>query len=195
MTALVFHHLLLFFFLQRKGTSTAASGTTETEMQDLLYLTVKRFHAKTGHYPYLNYDNNKIQTKIGHNPADPTRYRLCSHHGPDITMPMDHNLPQPTHSPDCNRPVEHAFGSGKARVRNCLYLEKQRITQGRPLQTVLRGQFTTDMPALAVREDILQLPVLWDIISTQKGVYCQSADYSGKVYVGSGGGWGPRGTM
>lgn len=164
-------------------------------MQDLLYLTVREFHSKTGHYPYLNYDNNRIQQKIGRDPTDPTIYRLRRERCDNIIMPVDHKLPQPTHSPDCNRPVEHAFGSGKARVRNCLYLEKERITRGRALQTVVRKQFTVEMPDGAVQEDIFQLPILWDIISTQKNVYCQSADLSGMVHVGSGGDWGPRGTM
>ena len=95
--------------MQKKGTGDTAASTTEEEMTHPLYLTCKRFHDKTGNWPYLNYDNNKIQVNIGTDPDDPNLFRLKSPHGDDIVMPKDRKFKQPKHSPDCNRPVEHAF--------------------------------------------------------------------------------------
>lgn len=180
--------------VQKKGKCDPAFSTTEEEMTDLLALTCKKFHDKTGSWPYLNYDNNKIQKNIGIDPDDPDVYRLSSNHGDDIVMPRDRKLPQPTHSPDCNRPVEHAFGSGKTRVRNNLYMDNKRVTSGAQLRPCVKKQFTSGgMPALAVREDVLQLPLLYEIISTPAGVVWE--DEEGKVHVGTGGDWGPPPTM
>lgn len=179
--------------MQKKGTSDTAASTTEEEMTDLLYLTCRRFHDKTGNWPYLNYDNNKIQVNIGTDPDDPDLFRLKSPHGDDIVMPKDRKLKQPKHSPDCNRPVEHAFGSGKTRVRNNLYMDKQRVTSGSQLRPVVHKQFTDEMPPMAVKLDVEGLPLLWEILKTEKGVHWE--DEEGKLHVGSGGDWGPRPSM
>lgn len=168
-------------------------SVTEEEMTILLYLTCKKFHDKTGSWPYLNYDNNKIQVKMGVNPAEPDVDRLRSTHGDDSVMLIDRKLPQPTHSPDCDRPVEHASGSGKARVRNHLYMDKQRVTTAAQLRPVGHTRSTSNMPALAVKEDIEQLPLLLETISTEAGVHWE--DEYGEIHIGSGGNWGPRGTM
>ena len=193
-TDFVFHHLPFMLRPQKKHSGEPALSTTEEEMTDLLYLTCREFHRRTGHYPYLNYDNNKIQQSIGLDPQHPDQYRLSSEHGEDIVMPKDHRLPQPPHSPDCNRPVEHQFGSGKTRLRNDLYLKGVRITTGAQLQTRVHEEFSKYMPEFSVRKDVEHLPLLWEVISTTRGeaVY---VDDEGKVHVGSGGDWGQKGSM
>lgn len=189
----VLYHALPPPCLQKKGKGEEADSTTEEEIRDLTWLTVKKFHAKTGHYPYLNYDNNKIQVNIGLHPDEPEKYRLSSNHGEDIVMPRNRKLPQPTHSPDCNRPVEHPFGYGKTKIRNTLYLKKPTVTEPDQLRPVVHKQFTSGMPPLAVQSDIEGIPLLWKILSTPAGVsFC---DDDGELHYGSGGNWGPKPTQ
>lgn len=169
--------------MQREGSGDEAASTTKEEMTDLLYLACRKFFRKTGRYPYLCYDQNGIQKNI-----DVTN--LTSHHGDAICLRPEQKIPQPTHSPDTNRPVEHTFGSGKPRVRNNLYASGVRVTKGEQLRRVVHREFTQGMPAGAVKKDVEGLPLLWEIISTPAGVTWE--DEYGEMHVGSGGDWGPR---
>ena len=177
--------------MQQKRGGKPAQGTTEEEMSDLLWLTSHTFHKVTGEWPYLCFDNNKIQKNIDvTNIPYPSE---CAVPGEDIHLPADHKIPLTTHSPDCNGPAEHAFSYGKAQVRNHLYSSGKRITTGHQLCVAVRKQFEHNLPDGAVAADVARLPLLWEMISTEEGVLFEWED--GKVYRGTGGKWGPKGWM
>lgn len=171
-----------------------AKSTTEEEMSDLLWHTSHKFQKKTGHWPYLCFDNNKIQKNIDvtHIPY-PEGCTVNVEGDGVISLPADHKIPLTTHSPDCNGPAEHAFSYGKAQVRNHLYSCGKRITTGAELRKAVRQQFEHNLPDGAVAADVARLPVLWEMISTDVGLMFEDED--GKMHHGTGGNWGPKGFM
>lgn len=176
---------------QKKKGGGKASSTTEEEMSDLLWHTTHIFHKKTWDWPYLCFDNNKIQKSI-----DVTNIPYpenCAVPGEALHLPADRKIPLPTHSPDCNWPAEHSFGHGKSRIRNHLYSSGKRITSAHDLRVAVRKQFTKFMPDGAVAADVERLWLLYEMISTPAGVTYEGED--GKMHVGTGGNWGPKGFM
>lgn len=182
--------------MQPKSGGRTAKSTTECEFSDLLWHTCHLFHKKTGQWPYLCYDNNKIQKNI-----DVTNIPYpegCTVHIPEgesenIHLPADHKIPLTTHSPDGNWPVEHIFNTGKSQIRNNLYSGGKRITTGAELRKVVRQQFEHHLPDGAVAADVARLPVLWEMISSDVGVVFEDED--GKLHYGTGGNWCPKGWM
>jgi hypothetical protein len=171
--------------LQTKG-GTEAKSTTQAEMEDLLHCVCTAFHKKTGHWPYLSFDNASIQAKI-----DVTCIRR-DYHDP-VQLPADHNLHIPNYSPDINRAVEHQFGGGKPRVRNACYMLDHVVTTAKELRKIACMEFTKNVPPGSMKRNVEGLPLLWEQISTPLGISWQDA--KGHIYQGTGGNWGPRGSM
>lgn len=159
-----------------------ALSTTEEEITDLLYLAIQKFFKKTGYYPFICWDNNRIQANV-----DVTNIESNYNKGTPLRLPRNYKIPLPTHSPDCNQPVEHCFANGKRHIKDSIYSSAVHITTGRELQRVVRKQFTEDMPEGAVVADVQHLVTVWEIISTPAGVEFQASD--NKTHVGTGGNW------
>lgn len=170
-------------------------------MSDLMWHTSWLFHEKTGDWPYLCFDNNKIQKNIDVTnipyPDDCTvplekvvKVDGCGDDGAIHLPSAEHKIPLPTHSPDGNGPVEHAFSYGKSKVRNHLYFEAKRITTGDQLRKAVRKQFEK-LPPGSVAADVARLPLLWEMLSTDVNVLFEADD--GKVHAGTGGNWAGKG--
>ena len=162
-------------------------STTKEEMEALLHIVCTKFQKKTGHWPYLSIDNASIQAHI-----DVTCLKREGQ--PNISMPAHHNLNIPKYSPDINRSIEHQFGGGKPRVRNECYSLNHQVITGAELRKIVRRQFTTGLPQHSVAKDVAGLTLLWQIISSPAGQEWTDPE-SGRLCVGSGGNWGPRGSM
>lgn len=155
-------------------------------MSDLLYLTATSFHQKTGHWPFIQMDNNAIQAGIDIS-------SLNTNHKPDgpfTAIPKGQLILVPTYSPDCNRAIEHQFGSGKGRLHCNLYKAPTLVNTGQELQAAVLQAFVKEMTPDSVAADVSSLPLLWKILSTPEGVrMCEDGSVS---YVGTGGGWPPH---
>lgn len=158
-----------------------ALSTTEQEMKDLLYITATKFQKKTGHWPYIMMDNNRIQRNI-----DISNLETNHQEGVYTHIPGDRLVFVPTHSPDCNRGVEHQFAWGKGHLHNQLYLTIKQKTTSKELQQTIRHVFTHLKPG-AVVADVETLPWLWLAISTDEGVPFYDQQYGAGI--GSGGDW------
>jgi hypothetical protein len=156
-------------------------------MEALLHIVCTEFQKKTGHWPYLSFDNASIQAKI--------EVTCLKREGkPNISMPDDHNLKIPKYSPDINRGIEHQFGGGKPRVRNECYSLDHVVISATELRKIVRRQFTIGVPKYSVAKDVAGLTLLWQLISSPAGQRWTDEE-TGRLCVGTGGNWGPRGSM
>lgn len=150
-------------------------------MKDLLYITATKFQKKTGHWPYIMMGNNRIQRNIDISSLD-----TLHDEGVFTQIPEDRLVFVATHSPDCNRGVEHQLAWGKGEVHNQLYVNIKQVTTNTDLQKIIRRVFT-HLKAGAVVADVATLPWLWHAISTDEGVPFYTPQYGAGI--GSGGDW------
>jgi hypothetical protein len=93
----------------------------------------------------------------------------------------------PKHSPDFQKPVEHAIGFIKRGVRRRLALEPRERTP-EELQELVRS-VAYNLPAASIAKDVHSLPLTYAVVAAKKGSVFTGAD--GKQHTGVEGGWPP----
>jgi hypothetical protein len=87
-------------------------------------------------------------------------------------------LPQPAHSPDCNKPIEHVHGQMDEKMHS--WLLDWRATPGNgeptPQQCVSQCRaFFEAVPTGSIAADIATLPATWQAIVAAGGAYVADA--------------------
>jgi hypothetical protein len=172
--------------LQTKAKGEKAASTTAEEFEDNMWMIVYAFATRTGVWPVLSYDNNKIQVVLDVRHIEYAQ----GQEGKEVFRldPTLNKVDLPTYSPDMNRAIEHVFAGVKQRVRAAIYAGNKDFTKSTVLQSVVHAAFDS-LPPGAVRKDVYSLPVLWHVLSAAKGV--EFEDPPGTKHVGTGGGYPP----
>ena len=105
-------------------------------------------------------------------------------------------VPLSPHSPDIHKVIEHTFARFKRRVAELLYAQLPQLPEGRrPSLAVVAKVVADALKAAATRDaiagDVASLPHTLQIIATER---LQEVELSnGRVVLGSGGDWPPKG--
>jgi hypothetical protein len=182
----LFLPILVALDLQTKAKGEKATSTTAEEFEDNLWMIVDKFKRRTGVWPVLSYDNNKIQVALDVRHIEYAQ----GQEGKEVFRldPTLNKVDLPTYSPDMNRAIEHVFAGVKQRVRAAIYKGEKDFTKSSVLQSVVHEKFTT-LPEGAVRKDVYGLPLLWRVLSTAEGDDFE--DPPGTKHVGTAGGYPP----
>ena len=82
--------------------------------------------------------------------------------------------PQPSHSPDCNKPIEHVHGQLDAKMKSWLVELRQQQPNAHPTpqqcKDQLRAFFNSITPA-SINADVATLPATWQAIVNNDGGY------------------------
>lgn len=180
--------MLAALYLQIKDQSRAAKSTTEEEFVDNLWMIVDVFHKKTGHWPILSYDNNKIQKAVN---IRHLKYAK-GQEGKEVFSldPALYKVDLPTYSPDMNRAIEHVFGQVKPIVRAKIYNGTRNFANATVLQQEVLQAFRELKPG-AVAKDVSGLPQLWKILFTREGATFEYP--AGHKCIGTAGGYALKG--
>lgn len=87
-------------------------------------------------------------------------------------------LPQPAHSPDCNKPIEHVHGQMDEKMHS--WLRELRASTGTPEPTPQQcmsqcRDFFRAVPTSSIAADIATLPATWQAIVAAGGAYVADA--------------------
>lgn len=91
-------------------------------------------------------------------------------------------------APDMHQMIEHVFGIMKQRLMVELHLKNFKVT-GRECQEMAKSIFKTQITADGLASLQKRLPLLYEMISTEKG---QTFYHNNKMYAGTGGNWALR---